>query len=78
MKTTRELKRLEGIGKSPIFAILSESMSGIATIRVNHKNTYFANKFESHHNVLINTQFAFIAVSRWYDVLKLFFSSMNV
>jgi ATP-binding cassette subfamily C (CFTR/MRP) protein 4 len=70
--TTRELKRLEGIGKSPIYAMLSESMSGIATIRVNHKHTYFANKFQSLHNTLINTQFAFIAVSRWYDVSKLF------
>ena len=76
VKTTRELKRLEGLGKSPIYAMLSESMSGIATIRANHKCLYFAEKFETLHNTLIRTQFAFIAVSRWF-ALKLDFLSFT-
>lgn len=74
LKTTRELKRLEGLGKSPLYAMMSESMSGIATIRANHKCTYFAGKFEALHNTLIKAQFAFIAVSRWF-ALKLDFLS---
>ena len=74
VKTTRELKRIEGLGKSPLYAMMSESMVGIASIRANRKCTYFACKFESFHNTLINTQFAFIAVSRWF-ALKLDFLS---
>lgn len=64
--TTRELKRLEGLGRSPIYACLSESMSGIATIRANDKIVYFDSKFEALHDSLIRAQFAFIAVSRWF------------
>lgn len=76
VKTTRELKRLDGLGKSPLYAMMSESITGIASIRANHKHTYFAGKFESIHNNLINTQFAFIAVSRWF-ALKLDFLSFS-
>jgi ATP-binding cassette subfamily C (CFTR/MRP) protein 4 len=68
VKTTRELKRLEGVGRSPIYAMLSESMSGISTIRANNKHKYFVNKFESTHNQLIRSQFAFMAVSRWFAI----------
>jgi ATP-binding cassette subfamily C (CFTR/MRP) protein 4 len=49
-------------------------MAGIAVIRANHKYSYFANKFETLHNSLIKTQFAFISVSRWF-ALKLDFLS---
>jgi len=66
VQTTRELKRLEGLGRSPIYAMMSESLSGIATIRANHKTAYFSNKYEVHHDALIQSQFAFIACSRWF------------
>ena len=66
VKTTRELKRLEGLGRSPIYAMMSESLAGVATIRANRKTSYFSNKYESQHDALIQAQFAFIAVSRWF------------
>jgi ATP-binding cassette, subfamily C (CFTR/MRP), member 4 len=31
--SSRELKRIEGLARSPIFAMLGESLNGIATIR---------------------------------------------
>ena len=36
MTSSRELKRLDGLARSPVFAMLSESMSGVATLRTNH------------------------------------------
>jgi ATP-binding cassette subfamily C (CFTR/MRP) protein 4 len=36
VKTTRELKRLEGIAWSPIFAMMSESLQGMSTVRANN------------------------------------------
>lgn len=49
--TSRELKRMEGLARSPIFAMLSESLSGIATIRSNNALEYFQKKFLGVHDV---------------------------
>jgi ATP-binding cassette subfamily C (CFTR/MRP) protein 4 len=49
--TSRELKRMEGLARSPIFAMLSESLSGIATIRSNNALDYFQQKFRVVHDV---------------------------
>ncbi len=64
--TTRELKRLEGIARSPIYAMVSESLDGIATIRTNSKIGYFMGKFEKMHDAHTRANFAFIASSRWF------------
>ena len=73
-QTSRELKRIEGLSRSPIFAILSESLNGIDTIRVNKKVEFFKNKFECAHNMHTRAYFAFVASSRWFafhlDVLS--------
>jgi ATP-binding cassette, subfamily C (CFTR/MRP), member 4 len=76
VQTTRELKRLEGLGRSPIYAMLSESLTGVATIRTNNKTEYFRNKFEALHDGLISAQFGFIGVSRWFATQMDFLSFM--
>lgn len=63
--STRELKRLEGLARSPIFAMLGESLGGIATIRSNQSLKYFQKKFEEAHDGHTRAFFAFIAASRW-------------
>jgi len=63
--STRELKRLEGLARSPIFAMLSESLGGIATIRANNSLAYFRKKFEDVHDAHTRAFFSFIASSRW-------------
>jgi len=63
--TTRELKRLEGLARSPIFSMLGEALNGIATIRANQSLTFFLEKFERAHNSHSKAFFAFIASSRW-------------
>jgi ATP-binding cassette subfamily C (CFTR/MRP) protein 4 len=54
LNTSRELKRMEGIARSPIFAMLSENLSGIATIRSNNALEYFKHKFRGVHDVSIS------------------------
>eukprot|EP00526_Cylindrotheca_closterium_P003573 CAMPEP_0113610786 /NCGR_PEP_ID=MMETSP0017_2-20120614/5211_1 /TAXON_ID=2856 /ORGANISM="Cylindrotheca closterium" /LENGTH=1304 /DNA_ID=CAMNT_0000519695 /DNA_START=42 /DNA_END=3956 /DNA_ORIENTATION=+ /assembly_acc=CAM_ASM_000147 len=77
--STRELKRLEGLARSPIFAMLSESLSGVATIRANDSSTYFVNKFEIAHDAHTRSFFSFIAASRWVgfrmDAIMFFLAS---
>ncbi|KAL7557087.1 hypothetical protein ACA910_009910 [Epithemia clementina (nom. ined.)] len=63
--STRELKRLEGLARSPIFAMLSEALSGIATIRASGYIPYFQKKFREAHDAHTRIFFAFIACSRW-------------
>ncbi len=63
--SSRELKRLEGVARSPIFAMMTESLSGIATIRANDAKKYFIRKFEGVHDMHTRTFFSFIAASRW-------------
>lgn len=63
--STRELKRLEGLARSPIFAMLGETLGGIATIRSNQSLEYFRHKFETAHDAHTRAFFAFIAASRW-------------
>eukprot|EP00547_Thalassionema_nitzschioides_P011899 CAMPEP_0194264536 /NCGR_PEP_ID=MMETSP0158-20130606/47636_1 /TAXON_ID=33649 /ORGANISM="Thalassionema nitzschioides, Strain L26-B" /LENGTH=987 /DNA_ID=CAMNT_0039004779 /DNA_START=1005 /DNA_END=3965 /DNA_ORIENTATION=+ len=63
--STREIKRLEGLARSPIFAMLSESLAGVATIRTNQSLQYFKKKFVAAHDSHSRAYFSFIAASRW-------------
>eukprot|EP00980_Cylindrotheca_fusiformis_P029799 scaffold23877_cov230-Cylindrotheca_fusiformis.AAC.1 len=63
--TSTELKRLESLARSPIFAMISESLSGVATIRANDATQYFVDKFERAHDAHTRAFFSFIAASRW-------------
>ena len=66
IKTTRELKRLEGLGRSPMYAMLSEALNGIASIRSNGAVDYFSRKFEEAQDAHTRAYFAFVASSRWF------------
>lgn len=50
VKISRELKRFEGLARSPIFDMLSESLNGITTIRSNNAIAYFCTKFPQRHD----------------------------
>jgi ATP-binding cassette, subfamily C (CFTR/MRP), member 4 len=80
--STRELKRLEGLARSPIFAMLGESLAGIATIRSNQARDYFRLKFEEAHDSHTRAFYAFIAASRWVgfrmDALMFLFLTLVV
>jgi ATP-binding cassette, subfamily C (CFTR/MRP), member 4 len=80
--STRELKRLEGLARSPIFAMLGESLGGIATIRSNQSRDYFRRKFEEAHDGHTRAFYAFIAASRWVgfrmDALMFLFLTLVV
>merc|ERR1712176_789865 len=65
VKTSRELKRIEGLARSPIYAMVSESLSGVATIRANSLIEYFQKKFETCHDAHSRSVWAFLASSRW-------------
>jgi len=63
--TSRELKRIEGVARSPIFSMMSESLGGVATIRANNAADYFRTKFRAAHDAHGRAFFCFISASRW-------------
>lgn len=68
-KTSRELKRFESIGRSPMFAMMSETLRGVATIRANNSTAYILNKFQSAQDAHSRAYFNFISCSRWFALM---------
>eukprot|EP00986_Skeletonema_menzelii_P009118 scaffold4065_cov211-Skeletonema_menzelii.AAC.1 len=80
VKTTRELKRIDGIARSPIFAMMGESLKGVRTIRCNGKVDYFSKRFEDIQTAHTKAAFAFMLCSRWFafnlDIISFVFTSV--
>ena len=66
--TSRQLKRLESISKSPIFAHFSETVQGASSIRAYRENNRFIG--ESEDRVFANVKSFYLSVSsnRWLGV----------
>uniref|UniRef100_A0A7S2L9K9 ATP-dependent transporter ycf16 n=1 Tax=Leptocylindrus danicus TaxID=163516 RepID=A0A7S2L9K9_9STRA len=81
LSASREIKRLESVARSPIFAMLGESLGGISTIRPNNSVKFFHLKFKELHDNHTRAFFSFIAVSRWLgfrlDLIMFVFSSLS-
>ena len=80
VETTRELKRIEGMARSPIYAMISQSLKGIRTIRCNSKLDYFLSEFEAIQIAHTKAAFLFLFCSRWFalhlDVISFLFTSV--
>jgi ABC-type multidrug transport system fused ATPase/permease subunit len=64
-RTARELKRLDAVSSSPIFAHLSVSIAGIATIRAYNAQERFRQDNKDKINTNTRVYFAFEAVTNW-------------
>ena len=53
LKTSRELKRLESICRSPVFSHISETLDGLDTVRTRGKQRYFVDLFYRYRISLI-------------------------
>ena len=64
---SRELKRFEGMARSPIYGMMSESINGISSIRANGAVEYFQTQFAEVQNAHSRAFFSFIACTRWIN-----------
>ncbi|XP_078359418.1 ATP-binding cassette sub-family C member 4-like [Oculina patagonica] len=68
LKTSRELKRLESICRTPVFSHFSETMDGLDTIRTRKAEEQFIDQFYRHQD-LHNRVFSLVAANgRWFGV----------
>ncbi|EAU90288.2 metal resistance protein YCF1 [Coprinopsis cinerea okayama7 len=68
LATSRELKRLDAVSRSPIFAWFSESLAGLSTIRAFNQQRVFSS---INHNRVDRNQICYlpsISVNRWLAI----------
>ncbi|KAJ1920449.1 hypothetical protein H4219_001286 [Mycoemilia scoparia] len=65
MSTSRQVKRIESITRSPVYAHLSEALDGLPTIRSFNAGSRFIEKFEKAQNRNSRAFFTFLGAARW-------------
>merc|ERR1719422_1888629 len=68
MGSSRDIKRLEGVSKSPVFSQLSTSLQGLTTIRAFKAEQMLQEEFDHLQDVHTSTWFAFISTTRWFGL----------
>ncbi|CAL4094228.1 unnamed protein product, partial [Meganyctiphanes norvegica] len=68
LSTARDIKRLEGITRSPVFSHLSASLQGITTIRAFKVQDIFIQEFDTHQDVHSSAWFLFLCTTRWFGI----------
>jgi ATP-binding cassette subfamily C (CFTR/MRP) protein 1 len=66
--TSRQLKRLESITRSPIYSHFSETLSGVATIRAYEVRESFINESDDRVDTNQTTVYPNIASNRWLSI----------
>ncbi|KAG2509612.1 hypothetical protein JM18_009069 [Phytophthora kernoviae] len=64
-KTSRELKRLEGVTRTPVYNLFSETLSGLPTIRAFHMEGEFLSRNRKVVDTNANVYLTYWSASRW-------------
>ncbi|KAB8349645.1 hypothetical protein FH972_023664 [Carpinus fangiana] len=78
LRTSRELKRLDSVSRSPIFAHFQESLSGISTIRAYRQTQRFSRENEWRVDANLRAYFPSINANRWLAVRLEFIGSVII
>jgi ABC-type multidrug transport system fused ATPase/permease subunit len=66
--TSREVKRLDSITRSPVYSLFSEIIDGLCYIRAYQRETLFMSKFHQTLDANVKHFFLFTATSRWLSI----------
>ena len=78
LRTSRELKRLDSVSRSPIYAHFQESLGGITTIRAYRQQRRFALENEWRVDENLRAYFPSINANRWLAVRLEFIGSFII
>jgi ATP-binding cassette subfamily C (CFTR/MRP) protein 1 len=78
LRTSRELKRLDSVSRSPIYAHFQESLSGISTIRAYQQQKRFSLENEWRVDANLRAYFPSINANRWLAVRLEFIGSVII
>lgn len=66
--SSRELKRLDAISRSPLYAHFGETLTGLPTIRAYRVQTRFIDQCEKYFNATNAPYFLVLSSTRWLSV----------
>ena len=78
LRTSRELKRLDSISKSPIYAHFQESLGGLTTIRAYRQQQRFLHENEWRVDANLRAYFVSVSANRWLAVRLEFVGSVII
>ncbi|CAF3792548.1 unnamed protein product [Rotaria sordida] len=67
IRSSRQLKRLESVTRSPIYALFSSSLDGLTSIRAFQVQDDFMNMFMERIDTNSRAYFALLAAARWFS-----------
>ncbi|KAH0815457.1 hypothetical protein GEV33_007334 [Tenebrio molitor] len=80
IRTSRNVKRLEGITRSPVFSHLNASLQGLTTIRAFGAQEILEREFDNHQDLHSAAWFSFISTSRafgyWLDIVCIIYITL--
>lgn len=68
LRTSRELKRLDSVSKSPVYAHFQESLGGVSTIRAFRQQERFSLENEWRVDANLRAYFPSVSANRWLGV----------
>ena len=74
--TSREIKRYDGVTRSPVYAMISANLKGLPTIRAYKKEKEFQDRFLEAVDLNGTWWSAFLLTSRWVGVRMDFISTL--
>ncbi|BDD59487.1 hypothetical protein MAP00_004694 [Monascus purpureus] len=78
LRTSRELKRLDSVTRSPIYAHFQESLGGVSTIRAYRQGNRFSLENEWRMDANLRAYFPSICANRWLAVRLEFIGSIII
>lgn len=78
LRTSRELKRLDSVSRSPIYAHFQESLSGMSTIRAYNQQKRFEMENEWRVDANLRAYYPSISANRWLAVRLEFLGSVII
>ncbi|KAL1513309.1 hypothetical protein ABEB36_002731 [Hypothenemus hampei] len=80
--TSRDIKRIEALKRSPIYSQFTSSLHGLTTIRAFQSENYVINQFDSRQNSYNSTYFMYLACNRtfafWLDQCSFLFTTLVI
>lgn len=78
LRTSRELKRLDSVSRSPVYAHFQESLGGLSTIRAYRQQKRFVVENEWRMDANLRAYFPSVSANRWLAVRLEFLGSVII